>query len=78
MHAILMKRITLRGFLVGDFAALEEQFLREALAWLRQGQLKYREDVMEGLGTAPRALIGLLRGENFGKVVVRVARDASG
>jgi NADPH-dependent curcumin reductase CurA len=39
-----------------------------------RGRIKYREDVVEGLENAPRALIGLLRGENFGKLLVRVAR----
>jgi NADPH-dependent curcumin reductase len=42
--------------------------------WVREGGIKYREDVVEGLENAPRALIGLLRGENFGKLLVHVAR----
>ena len=73
MRAILVKRLTFRGFIVSDFADQEEQFLREAGAWVRDGRLKYREDVVEGLENAPRAFIGLLRGENFGKLVVKVA-----
>jgi NADPH-dependent curcumin reductase CurA len=44
---------------------------------LGEGRIKYREDVVEGLGKAPRALIGLLRGENFGKLLVRVAHASS-
>jgi NADPH-dependent curcumin reductase CurA len=40
-----------------------------------EGQIKYREDVVEGLNSAPRALIGLLRGQNFGKLLVRVAAN---
>jgi NADPH-dependent curcumin reductase CurA len=45
-------------------------------AWVREGKIKHREYIVDGLENAPRALIGLLRGENFGKTVVRVASDA--
>ncbi len=76
MRAVLTKRLTVRGFIVWDFAHLLDDFLRDVSEWLKQGRLKYREDVVEGLDQAPRALIGLLRGENFGKVVVRVAPEA--
>ena len=72
-RAILTKRLTLRGFIVSDFAARHGDFLRDVSAWLREGRIKYREDVVDGLEKAPRALIGLLRGENFGKMLVRVA-----
>ena len=46
-------------------------------AWFREGKVKYHEDIVDGLENAPRALRGLLRGENFGKLVVRVARDSA-
>ena len=72
-RAILTKRLTLCGFIVSDFAARHGDFLRDVSAWLREGRIKYREDVVDGLEKAPRALIGLLRGENFGKMLVRVA-----
>jgi NADPH-dependent curcumin reductase CurA len=72
-RAILTKRLLLRGFIVTDFAARQPDFLREVSAWLREGRIKYREDVVDGLEKAPRALTGLLRGENFGKLLVRVA-----
>jgi NADPH-dependent curcumin reductase len=75
MRAVLTKRLTMRGFIVSDFAAKEADFLRDVSTWLRERRIKYREDVVEGLDKAPRALIGLLRGENFGKVVVRVAPE---
>ncbi len=77
MRAVLTKRLTLRGFIVSDFAAREADFRRDVSAWVRDGRIKYREDIVDGLENAPRALIGLLRGENFGKVVVRVAPDAA-
>ena len=48
--------------------------MRDLSAWTGEGRIKYRQDVVEGLENAPRALIGLLRVENFGKLLVRVAR----
>src|SRR5947207_2793204 len=74
MRAILTKRLMIRGFIVWDFSARYEDFMRDVSSWLREGRIKYREDVVEGLDNAPRALIGLLRGENFGKLLVHVAR----
>jgi NADPH-dependent curcumin reductase CurA len=70
---ILTKRLTVRGLLVTDFAALHGDFLRDMAQWLKDGRVKYREDIVDGFENAPRALIGLLRGENFGKLLVRVA-----
>jgi NADPH-dependent curcumin reductase len=72
MRNVLTKRLIIRGFIVTDFAAKHGDFLRDVSAWVKEGRIKYREDIVEGLENAPRALIGLLRGENFGKVVVRV------
>lgn len=43
--------------------------------WVQEGKIKYREQLIDGLEQAPQALIGLLKGENFGKVVIRVAAD---
>jgi NADPH-dependent curcumin reductase CurA len=77
-RAILTKRLTLRGFIVSDFAARHADFLRDVSEWVREGRIKYREDVVDGLEKAPRALIGLLRGENFGKMLVRVAGPSHG
>ncbi len=72
MQLILSNRLTLRGFIVGDFAEQQPQFLEEVGRWVREGRIKYREDIVEGLEKAPATLIGLLRGENFGKQLVRV------
>ena len=74
---ILTKRLSVRGLLVTDFAALHDDFLRDVSGWMREGRIKVREDVVEGFENAPRALIGLLRGENFGKLLVRVAERRS-
>jgi NADPH-dependent curcumin reductase len=74
MFTVLRKRLTLRGFLVFDFAAKQADFLREAGEWVRSGRIKYREDIVDGLENAPSAFLGLLQGKNFGKLLVRVAR----
>lgn len=73
MRAVLTKRLTLRGFIVGDFAAQQPDFLREVGTWLREGRITYKEDVVEGLEKAPEAFIGLLKGRNFGKLLVKVS-----
>jgi len=73
MRQVLSKRLTLRGFIVSDFAEHGQDFARDVGGWLRQGKIKYKEDVVEGLENAPKAFIGLLNGRNFGKLLVRVA-----
>ncbi|MGO4713311.1 NADP-dependent oxidoreductase [Bradyrhizobium sp. 2TAF24] len=75
MRAVLVKRLTLRGFIVRDFAALHGDFLRDMSQWVREGKIKYREFVTEGLASAPEAFIGLLKGKNFGKQLVRIGPD---
>jgi NADPH-dependent curcumin reductase len=75
MRTILTKRLTVRGFLVSDwFAEHMADFQRDMAGWIREGRVKYREDVVEGLEAAPEAFMGLLKGRNFGKLLVRVAR----
>jgi hypothetical protein len=56
----LVKRLTLRGFIVWDFAARQADFLRDMGVWVRDGRVRYREDVVEGLENAPAAFLGLL------------------
>jgi NADPH-dependent curcumin reductase len=73
MFSVLRKRLTLRGFIVTDFAAKEADFVREASAWVLSGLLKYREDVIDGLENAPAAFLGLLQGKNFGKLLVKIS-----
>jgi NADPH-dependent curcumin reductase CurA len=75
MSNILTKRLTMRGFIVGDFASQFTQFHADMSQWLREGRIKYKEDITDGLENAPRELIGLLRGENFGKKIIRVSQD---
>jgi NADPH-dependent curcumin reductase CurA len=67
------KRLTLRGFIVRDHGHLMGDFVREVGTWLSEGRIRHRETVVEGLENAPAALIGLLRGENTGKMLVKLA-----
>ncbi|HEX2510006.1 MAG TPA: NADP-dependent oxidoreductase [Microvirga sp.] len=72
MRAILTRRLTLRGFIVGDFAAQAREFARDMGEWVQAGRIRYREDVAEGLENAPDAFIGMLKGRNFGKTLVKL------
>lgn len=73
MRDILKKSLTLRGFIQREFLSLQPEFLAQAQGWIRSDRLRYREDVVEGLDQAPQALIDLLQGRNFGKLVVKVS-----
>ena len=75
MGLALVRRLMIRGFIVFDHAHLEPDFIRDVGGWILSGALKYREDVVEGLDNAVGAFLGLLRGENFGKLLVRVSDD---
>ncbi len=75
MRAVLSNRLHIQGFIVWDFQSQEKEFLEQAGAWIREGRIKYREDFVDGLENAPQAMMGLLEGKNFGKLVVRVAPD---
>ncbi len=66
------KRVTLRGFIVTDFAEHYGPAMRQMSEWIKSGRLKYREDIVQGIEKAPRAFIGMLRGENFGKMLVKM------
>ncbi|MEV0646836.1 NADP-dependent oxidoreductase [Phytomonospora sp. NPDC050363] len=69
---LIGRRATLRGFLVGDHGKLMPQFLSEAVPWLANGDIIADETVVDGVDHAVEAFLGMLRGENLGKMVVRV------
>lgn len=75
LRPLLFNRALIQGFIVSDHVARMGDFLRDCGAWVREGRLKYREDVVIGLEKAPEAFIGLLQGKNFGKLLVRVGED---
>ena len=61
------------GFVVGDYAARWGEGLRDLAAWMREGKLKSREHIVEGLENFPSALLMLFSGENHGKLILKVA-----
>ena len=72
LRLILINRIRLQGFIVSDQLARWPEIIRELAARIASGKLKYRETIAEGLERAPKAFIGMLKGENFGKQLVKV------
>lgn len=73
-RTLLTKRIKMQGFIIfDDYGDRYGEFLKQMSAWVTQGRVKFREDIVDGLENAPDAFIGLLEGKNFGKLVVRLA-----
>ncbi len=72
MRFMLTSRLSLRGFIVTEHMDLWPQGLGELGALVAGGKLKYRESVAQGLAAAPDAFIGLLKGRNFGKQLVKL------
>src|SRR5271166_3038736 len=72
---LLIKRGLIQGFIVSDHPGREADFLRDVSGWLKEGKIRYKEDVVEGLENAPQAFLSLFRGENFDKLLVRVGDD---
>ncbi|MFE3324923.1 NADP-dependent oxidoreductase [Streptomyces sp. NPDC059176] len=71
---VIGKRLRLQGILVSDHAALQPQFVQEVAGWLRSGELKFQETVVEGIENGADAFLGMLRGENTGKMIVSLDR----
>ncbi len=71
------KRLRIEGFIILDHLDRFPVFEAEVGPWVRDGKLQYRETVLDGIESAPRAFAGLFRGENVGKMLVRVGPDAS-
>lgn len=69
---IVTRRLTLTGFVVMDFDDEREAALADLKSWVESGVLKVREDIFDGLESLPRALVGLLAGDNVGKRMVKV------
>lgn len=76
MANILIKRLKVQGFIIfDDYGHRYNEFAEQMSEWFSTGKIKYREHMIEGLENAPKALIGLLEGQNFGKLVVRVNKE---
>ena len=76
MRSVLTKRLRMQGFIITlDYPHRIDEFLAAMTGWVEAGRVKAQEDLVDGLENAPQALIGLLEGRNFGKVVVRVGEE---
>ena len=73
LAAAVGKQLTLRGFIVSTHWDLQSEWIRTLSGWAAAGQITWRETVREGIGAAPEAFIGLFRGENLGKMLVRLS-----
>jgi len=74
--ALLVARASMTGMVVFDYAARYGQAAAEIVGWMREGRLVSREDVVEGgVSAFPETLLKLFRGENIGKLVLRVGSD---
>ena len=72
---LIVKRLLMQGFIVMDYARDDDKATRALHAWVKSGQIKVTEDIIDGLENAPTAPVGLLRGDNRGKRMVRVGAD---
>lgn len=75
MREILSRSLMMRGFIVREFWDQRPTFLDEVSGWIADGQVRFREDIVMGLANAPEALIGLLQGKNFGKLLVAIEEN---
>jgi NADPH-dependent curcumin reductase len=71
--SLLVNRARMEGMVVFDYASRYAQAVSEIAAWIAAGKLKSREDIVEGLETFPETLLKLFSGENFGKLVLKIA-----
>lgn len=83
MRTALSRSLTLRGFIVREFWSQRPAYLDEVSAWIDEGRVRFREDIVHGLANAPAAFIDMLEGRNFGKLIIAVddagqAASASG
>src|SRR5579864_2407850 len=67
--------LTLRGFIVSNHTDMQADFHRDMTRWAKEGKMKWRETIVDGVQNSPKAFIGLFKGENLGKMVVRVGPD---
>lgn len=75
-RTLLTKRIKMQGFIIfDDYGHRYDEFFSQMSTWVKEGKIKFREDLVDGLENSPQAFIGLLEGKNFGKQIIRVAKD---
>jgi NADPH-dependent curcumin reductase CurA len=72
LFMLVTKRLTMRGFIITDHGDRHGSFAADMSSWLSNGQIRFRETVVDGLENAPDAFLGLLDGRNTGKMLVRI------
>jgi NADPH-dependent curcumin reductase CurA len=72
---MIYNRVMMRGFVFYEFESQRAKFLEDMKGWIKQGRMKYRTTIVQGIEQAPTALIGLFTGANTGKMVVQLAKD---
>jgi NADPH-dependent curcumin reductase len=77
-HTLLTRRIRMQGFFISDYRHRYGEFFRQMNAWLAEGRIKAREDIVNGLENAPQAFVGLLEGKRSGRLIIRVGTDQPG
>jgi NADPH-dependent curcumin reductase CurA len=68
-------RIMIKGFIVSDYGSMTPQFISDMVGWTKAGKMKWHETIYDGIERAPDAFIGLFKGDNFGKMLVRIGPD---
>src|SRR6188768_815522 len=76
MFLVVTKRLRIQGYIISDHYERFGEFAGQAAEWVRDGRLRYRETIVEGIENAPRAFLGLFHGENIGKMLVKVGPEA--
>ena len=75
MRAVLPNRTCIQGFIVTDFGKDFKSFISDMTQWVAEGKVKFKEHRIKGIENAPKGLLGLLKGDNFGKTIVEVSDD---
>ena len=75
LFLVTTKRLTVRGFIISDHLHRMQQFRADMAAWIKDGRITWKETIAESIENAPQAFIGLFKGENFGKMLVKIGPD---
>jgi NADPH-dependent curcumin reductase CurA len=75
--AVIPLRLTIKGFIVSDYGALTPQFISDMVGWTKEGKMKWHETIYDGIERAPEAFIGLFKGDNFGKMLVKIGPESA-
>ena len=70
---LIYRRVRMEGFVASDFPHLNAAFVEDMTRWLKSGEIKYQETILDGFERAPEGLIGLFEGRNAGKMLIRIA-----